>query len=46
MQTLVRSFILIGLAVWVGGILFFGTVVAPVAFELGDADAFRPSCRP
>jgi hypothetical protein len=32
MRTLVRSLILIGLAVWVGGILFFGTVVAPVAF--------------
>ncbi len=32
MRTLVRSLILLGLAVWVGGILFFGAVVAPVAF--------------
>ncbi len=32
MRTLVRSLILIGLVVWVGGLLFFGAVVAPVAF--------------
>lgn len=32
MRTLVRSLILIGLVVWVGGLVFFGAVVAPVAF--------------
>ena len=32
MRTLVRSLILLGLVVWVGGLLFFGAVVAPVAF--------------
>jgi hypothetical protein len=32
MRTLVRSVILICLVVWVGGLLFFGAVVAPVAF--------------
>ncbi len=31
-RTLVRSLILFGVAFWVGGILFFGAVVAPVAF--------------
>jgi hypothetical protein len=33
MKTLLRSLILLALVVWVGGLLFFGTVVAPVAFE-------------
>lgn len=33
MRTLLRSLILLALVVWVGGLLFFGTVVAPVAFE-------------
>lgn len=32
MRTLVRSLILIGLVIWVGGIIFFAVVVAPVAF--------------
>jgi hypothetical protein len=32
MRTLVRSLILLGLVVWIGGLLFFGAVVAPVAF--------------
>lgn len=32
MRTLVRSLILLGLTVWVGGLLYFGAVVAPVAF--------------
>jgi hypothetical protein len=32
MRTLVRSLILLSLVVWVGGLLFFGAVVAPVAF--------------
>ena len=32
MRTLVRSLILLGLAIWVGGIIFFAAVVAPVAF--------------
>lgn len=32
MRTLVRSLILICLVVWVGGLLFFGAVLAPVAF--------------
>jgi len=32
MRTLVRSLILFGLVVWVGGIIFFAAVVAPVAF--------------
>lgn len=32
MRTLVRSLILLGLVVWVGGLLFFGAVLAPVAF--------------
>jgi hypothetical protein len=32
MRTLVRSLILLCLVVWVGGLLFFGAVVAPVAF--------------
>jgi putative copper export protein len=32
MRTLLRSLILLGLVVWVGGLLFFGAVVAPVAF--------------
>ena len=32
MRTLVRSLILLGITVWVGGLLFFGAVVAPVAF--------------
>ena len=32
MVTLVRSLILLCLVVWVGGLLFFGAVVAPVAF--------------
>lgn len=33
MRTLLRSLILLCLAVWVGGLLFFGAVVAPVAFR-------------
>lgn len=32
MRTLVRSLILFGITIWVGGLLFFGAVVAPVAF--------------
>jgi hypothetical protein len=32
MRTLLRSLILLALVVWVGGLLFFGMVVAPVAF--------------
>ncbi len=32
MRTSLRSLILFALAIWVGGLLFFGTVVAPVAF--------------
>lgn len=32
MRTLVRSLILICLVVWVGGLLFFGAVLAPAAF--------------
>lgn len=32
MRTVVRSLISLGLAVWVGGLLYFGAVVAPVAF--------------
>jgi Domain of unknown function (DUF4149) len=32
MRTAVRSFILIGLVIWVGGMLFFAGVLAPVAF--------------
>ena len=32
MRTLMRSLILLGLVIWVGGLLFFGAVVAPVAF--------------
>jgi hypothetical protein len=32
MRTLVRSLILFGLVIWIGGLLFFGVVVAPVAF--------------
>ena len=32
MRTLVRSLIWIGLVIWIGGLLFFGAVVAPVAF--------------
>lgn len=32
MRTTVRSFILIGLVLWVGGLLFFAGVLAPVAF--------------
>jgi hypothetical protein len=33
MRTFLRSLILLALVVWVGGLLFFGAVVAPVAFE-------------
>jgi hypothetical protein len=33
MRTFLRSLILLVLVVWVGGLLFFGAVVAPVAFE-------------
>lgn len=33
MRTLLRSLILLALVMWVGGLLFFGAVVAPVAFE-------------
>ena len=32
MRTLLRSLILLALAIWVGGLLFFGAVVAPIAF--------------
>lgn len=32
MRTLIRSLILLGLVFWVGGLLFFISVVAPVAF--------------
>ena len=32
MRTFLRSLILLALAVWVGGLLFFGAVLAPVAF--------------
>lgn len=32
MRTLVRSLILIGLVIWVGGLIFIGAVMAPVAF--------------
>jgi hypothetical protein len=32
MRTLLRSLILLAIVVWVGGILFFGAVEAPVAF--------------
>lgn len=32
MKTLLRSLILLALAVWIGGLLFFGAVLAPVAF--------------
>lgn len=32
MRTVVRSLILLGLVIWIGGILFFGAVMAPVAF--------------
>jgi len=32
MRTLLRSLILLAIVVWVGGLLFFGVVVAPVAF--------------
>lgn len=32
MRTLVRSLILLGLVIWLGGLLFFGAVLAPVAF--------------
>jgi hypothetical protein len=33
MKTFLRSLILLALVFWVGGLLFFGAVVAPVAFE-------------
>ena len=33
MRTFLRSLILLAIVVWVGGLLFFGAVVAPVAFE-------------
>jgi len=33
MRTFLRSLTLLAIVVWVGGLLFFGTVVAPVAFE-------------
>jgi hypothetical protein len=33
MKTFLRTLILLAIVVWVGGLLFFGTVVAPVAFE-------------
>ena len=33
MRTLLRSLILLAIVVWMGGLLFFGAVVAPVAFE-------------
>ncbi|MEO6966804.1 MAG: DUF4149 domain-containing protein [Acidobacteriaceae bacterium] len=32
MRTLLRSLILLALAVWVGGMVFFGAVLAPVVF--------------
>lgn len=32
MRTLLRSLILLAIVIWVGGLLFFGVVVAPVAF--------------
>ena len=32
MRTFLRTLILLSLVVWVGGLLFFGLVVAPVAF--------------
>lgn len=32
MRTFLRSLILLALAIWVGGLLFFGAVVAPIAF--------------
>jgi hypothetical protein len=32
MRTFVRTLILLGLVIWIGGLLFFGAVVAPVAF--------------
>ena len=32
MRTLLRSLILLALVVWVGGMLFFGAVLAPVVF--------------
>ncbi len=32
MQTFIRSLILLALVLWVGGLLFFAAVVAPVAF--------------
>jgi hypothetical protein len=33
MRTFLRTLILLAIVVWVGGLLFFGAVVAPVAFE-------------
>jgi hypothetical protein len=33
MRTFLRTLILLAMVVWVGGLLFFGAVVAPVAFE-------------
>jgi hypothetical protein len=33
MRTFFRSLTLLAIVVWVGGLLFFGAVVAPVAFE-------------
>ena len=33
MKTFLRTLILLAIVVWVGGLLFFGAVVAPVAFE-------------
>jgi hypothetical protein len=33
MRTLLRSLILIGLVVWVGGLIFFGAVEAPAIFR-------------
>ena len=32
MRTLLRSLILLAIVVWVGGLIFFGAVVAPIAF--------------
>ena len=32
MRTLLRSLILLAIVVWVGGLIFFGVVVAPIAF--------------
>lgn len=32
MRTLLRSLIVLAIVIWVGGLLFFGVVVAPVAF--------------